>query len=238
MNPNSALIWLPALEAAGLPTPNTIIVPYNHGACLSIFDGDHSDEFERLCAAVLKAAGEIGFPVFIRTDLTSAKHSGPKAYKIENATDNPLAIGETLEDTEMKTWMDRDGGAQAILVREFLTLESPFTAFSNFPVSREFRFFADRERCLCWHPYWPEDAIEDHRPSRDDWRELLADLQRTPENIAELSAMAISAVRACGGDAWSVDICRDTSGKWWITDMARAEDSFHWEGCPNERVIR
>ncbi len=230
MNRNSALIWLPAIERAGLPTPRTIIVPYSHRACLSIFDGEPSAEFDRLCAAVMAAAGEIGFPVFVRTDLTSAKHSGPRAYRIDSADANPLAIGETLEDTELKTWLERDG-AQAFLVREFLTLESPFTAFREFPVSREFRFFADADRVLCWHPYWPANAIEDHRPSREDWRELLADLQRTPK-APELWYMAVAAAKACGGGEWSVDMCRDVTGKWWITDMARAEDSFHWEDCP------
>ena len=173
MNPNSALIWLPALERAGLPTPKTIIVPYSHHDCLSIFDGEDSEEFSRLSTAVMKAARQIGFPVFIRTDLSSAKHSGPRAYKIElDGQNQPIA--ETLEDNELKFWMERNG-PQALLVREFLTLEAPFTAFSGFPVAREFRFFADPERVHCWHPYFPADAIK--RPSRPDWRERLTEIQ-------------------------------------------------------------
>ena len=44
-NPNSALIWLPPITAAGLPVPKTIVVPYKHYECLSIFDGMPSAEF-------------------------------------------------------------------------------------------------------------------------------------------------------------------------------------------------
>lgn len=229
MNPNSALLWLPRITEAGLPVPQTIIVPYEHYKCLSIFDGEHSDEFERLSEAVMAAAREIGFPVFIRTDLTSAKHSGPDAYKIEvDGKNRPIA--ETLEDTELKTWLER-AGAKAFLVREFLNLKASFTAFMGLPIAREFRFFADKDRVHCAHGYWPPETIEDHRPSSDDWRTKLDLMQCDPP--PELSMMAVQAAVACGGDLWSVDFCQDVDGKWWLPDMATAADSFHWPGCPN-----
>lgn len=229
MNRNSALVWLPAIQSVGLPVPKTIIVPYIHHECLSIFDGEPSAEFSRLSDAVMAAAREIGFPVFIRTDLTSAKHSGPRAYKIEEDGQN-APIAETLEYTEMKTWLERDG-AKAFLVREFLTLDAPFTAFGGLPIAREFRFFADGDKVQCWHNYWPAETIEGHRPSREDWRDCLADLHREPAELEELSSMSVKAVKACGGGEWSVDFFRDVDGKWWLSDMATAADSFHWEGC-------
>lgn len=229
LNRNSALIWLPAIEAAGLPTPKTIIVPYVHHECLSIFDGEPSVEFSRLSDEIMKAAREIGFPVFIRTDLTSAKHSGPDAYKIEvDGQNGPIA--ETLEDTELKTWLEREG-SKAFLVRQFLQLDASFTAFHGLPVAREFRFFADKDHVICWHPYWPAETIEDHRPSTSDWREKLARHHEAPAELHELSRMAMIAAGACGGGTWSVDFCRDVNGKWWLLDMATAADSYHWKGC-------
>jgi len=196
---------------------------------MPIFDGEHSDEFDRLSAAVMDAAKEIGFPVFIRTDLTSAKHSGPRAYKIEVDGENE-PIARTLEDTEMKTWLEREG-SQAFLVREFLDLKAPFTAFQGLPIAREFRFFADENGVRCHHGYWPPETIEDHRPSCDDWRTKLDLMQERPPE--ELWDMAIRAAKACGGGLWSVDFCENVNGKWYLPDMATAADSFHWPGCPN-----
>lgn len=232
-NRNSALIWLPAIEAAGLPCPHTVIVPYDHYACAAIFDGETSEEFMRLTDAVMEAGRAIGFPVFIRTDLSSAKHSGIDALCI-SADGHNQPIFETLEDNELKFWMEKEWPT-AFLVRKFLTLDAPFTAFRGLPIAREFRFFADETQVYCWHPYWPEFSIEDHRPSCENWRELLAELNTTPPP-AELSAMAVRAAAACGGGRWSVDFCRDVDGKWWLPDMAREEDSFHWEGCPNGKA--
>lgn len=233
MNRNSALIWLPAIESAGLPCPHTIIVPYAHHAYTSIFDGEPSEEFMRLTDAVMEAGRAIGFPVFIRTDLSSAKHSGLDAICI-SADGHNQPIFETLEDNELKFWMEREGPS-AFLVRKFLALDAPFTAFRGLPIAREFRFFADENQVLCHHAYWPEFSIDDHRPSCENWRELLAELNTTPPP-AEMSDMAVRAAAACGGGRWSVDFCRDVSGKWWLLDMARAEDSFHWEGCPNGKA--
>jgi hypothetical protein len=229
VNPNSALIWLPKITDAGLPVPKTIIVPYVHHECLSIFDGQASSEFSRLSDAVMVAAKEIGFPVFIRTDLTSAKHSGPNAYKIDSDGHNG-PIAETLEDTEMKMWLE-PRGPEAFLVREFLVLNAPFTAFRDLPIAREFRFFADADGVKCWHPYWPPESIEEHRPSCDDWRSKLDAIQSNPPS--DLFVMAVEAAKACGGRSWSVDFCQDVNGKWWLPDMATAADSFHWEGCPD-----
>jgi|ERR1700722_1381342 len=235
MNRNSALIWLPRIEAAGLPTPKTIIVPYEHHKCVCIFDGIGSPEVSRLTDAIMEAAREIGFPVFIRTDLASAKHSGPDAYRIDEDSHNQ-PIFETLEDAELKCFMDSD--PEAFLVRKFLTLDAPFTAFRDLPIAREFRFFANGSCVHCWHPYWPEDSLEEHDPSNPDWRELLAGMQGTPPELGGLAMMAITAARACGGGDWSVDFCRDTDGKWWLLDMATAADSFHWPGCANEEAFK
>lgn len=229
MNRNSALIWLPAITAAGLPVPKTIIVPYEHYKCMPIFDGQAAPEFNRLSNAVMEAAKEIGFPVFIRTDLTSAKHSGPNAYRIDQDGHNS-PIFETIEDSELKMWLAPQG-PQAFLVREFLTLKAQFTAFRGLPIAREFRFFANEVDVLCVHGYWAPETIEGHRPSRDDWYEQLQEMQS--EVPVELYPMAIEAAKACDGGTWSVDFCQDVDGKWWLRDMATAADSYHWPGCPN-----
>lgn len=239
MNPNSSHVWLPGLEAAGLPTPRTIVIPYSHASIMPIFDGGECPAFDKLVDEVAFAVGEIGIPAFIRTDLGSAKHSGLKGIQVLDGTiaEGPQSVGwvlsRLLEDQEIKFWLEREGPT-AILVREWLTLKASFTAFHGLPISNERRLFATPEKVLCQHHYWPAGAFEDgHEPAIENWRELLQAIhdQPVPE---ELSILAVKAAAAAGGGTWSVDICQDVTGKYWITDMAVASDSYHWDGCPNE----
>lgn len=141
------------------------------------------------------------------------------------------AIFETLEDNEMKFWMERDGPS-AFLVRQFLDLEHHFTAFRGLAISREWRYFATAENVICRHPYWPADALEEHvdEAAYPDWRFWLQQIHE-PMDSPELDRMAIIAASACGDGAWSVDFCRDVAGKWWLLDMATMRDSYHWPGC-------
>ncbi len=233
MNPNSSNIWLPLIESAGLPVPKTIVVPYSHRGCVCLFDGEDSAEFDRLVAAAVTAAQQIGFPVFIRTDLSSAKHSGARAFRANAAENVGQCLLDTLEDNEMKFWMEREGPT-AFLVRQHLDLPAPFTAFRGLPISREFRFFADADRVICRHAYWPADAVGEHidgeRP--DNWESLLAAIQVVPEEAVILDEMAIAAARVCGG-RWSVDFAQDLDRRWWLLDMATMDASYHWPGCPN-----
>lgn len=228
----SALHWLPRITEVGLPVPPTEIVPYCHIMALAIFDGEQSSDFDSAVSGVVSALGKIGLPAFIRTDLTSAKHSGPKAYKIENIDLVHHHVAETIEDSELKMGFGPDE-PRAFLVREFLELEATFTAFHGLPISREWRLFASPGGVTCRHPYWPEETLDGHTaPVVQNWRELLAEMHVMPEEMPELEAMAVLAARACGGKSWSVDFCRDTDGKWWLLDMAPAEVSYHWPGCP------
>lgn len=73
--------------------------------------------------------------------------------------------------------------------------------------------------------------FEDRLPA--DWREQLAAMHQEPSELPDLKAMAVQAARACGGGVWSVDFCQDDAGKFWLLDMAVAQDSYHWPGCPN-----
>jgi len=159
MNPNSALLWLPKIHEAGLPVPRTIVEPYSHHDCLSIFDGERSPEFERLIGVVQAACEQIGYPCFLRSDLGSAKHDGPRAYRIDEAKRAGSVLYATIEDQEMQFWLEKEGPA-AMLVREFLDLDAPFVAFGGIPIAREWRFFANRDQMFCAHPYWPASALQ------------------------------------------------------------------------------
>lgn len=208
-NPNSALIWLPAITIAGLPVPSTEIVPYNHSKSVACLEGegiDMSATVERIAAA----AERIGYPVFLRTDLGSAKHSGPRAYCAKSAGDLDHCWAMTVEDQEMKHWLSYP--PEAFLVRKFLRLYHRFTAFGGLPIAREFRFFASANEVICWHPYWPPDALLGHVLD-PDWRGKLEDISKLSGcEHSVLSEMAIQAARSCDGGEWSVDFAIDDGG--------------------------
>ncbi len=233
MNRNSALIWLPKIEALGLPTPKTIMVSYDHNEFVAALEcGDYIDP-KPIYAAVIKACEKIGWPCFVRTDLASAKHKGPCAYLADNPASVPLVICRTVEDNEMKFWpYNHHEPPEAFLVREFLILDYMFTAFHDLPIAREWRFFSDGKKVLCAHPYWPIEAFENWQINYRGWEKVLAEHHKKPLEFYYLSELAMKAARACGGE-WSIDFAADCIGNWFLIDMATAQDSWHWPGCPN-----
>jgi len=229
MNKNSALIWLPKLVSAGIDTPKTEIVEYDHRNIIEVFDKSDLPMFQNLVDRVKLACERIGYPVFIRTDLSSAKHDGPSAYRIGGESDIRNVLLATIEDNETKFWLEPEP-PMAILVRKWIDLNSLFSAFGGHAIAREWRFFADSEKVKCFHPYWPEDSMQFEGTEPNGWKELLNDLHKIPENIEELKRLAIVSAGLYGCDS-SVDIAMDVNGKWWVTDMATAEDSYHWPSC-------
>lgn len=238
LSPNSAVYWLNRIQSA-LSTwvPKSIIVPYDHQRVVDVMEGAGKyPEWPSVIDAVHNAAAEIGYPVFIRTDLASAKHDGPRAYKANNASEINKILCRTVEDNELKLWMNPEQ-PQAFVVRQFLELDSLFNAFGGLPIAREWRLFVSTE-LLCAHPYWPEDAIDFYVDEPIEWRQGLAELHEPPpeREWLELVRQALTAVSLCDkAEAWSVDFARDKSGKWWLIDMAVAEQSWHWPDCVNAK---
>lgn len=246
MDANSALYWLPATRGR-MPSPKTTLVPYDHYACLSgLYSGGDTKVLEATSQAVLVAAEtmlrETGKQaVFIRGDHTSAKHSGPGAYRF-NQGDGIERIRQIvsygIEDAEGKSW--GEWVQESWMVREWLDLESTFGAFgygperTPHPIAREWRFFADRDGVVCHQPYWPPEPIEESLDD-GDWKAKLTHLNRPLSSTeeAQLGAWATEAARLCpAAKSWSVDFAQDVDGKWWLIDMAVAAASFHYPDCP------
>lgn len=235
MNRNSAVIWMPVVEKSGFPYPKTIMIPYDHNLMVQLLDGPVANESARkafgdLVSASSFARNSISSKCFIRTDLASAKHSGPSGYLVAEEQDIPSRLMETIEDNEMKFWVDPKGGPTHIMVREFLDLDAPFTAFRGLPIAREWRLFAGENHVICFHPYWPEPALEEYVKGPANWRDLLADTHSIPDCINDLKKAAMFIAKRCVG-RWSVDFAMDKSGQYWLIDCATMEDSWHWPGC-------
>lgn len=223
---DSAKFWFPKLDASRFREwlPNTIMIDYDEDALSTSLIGGHTDEYERLYYAVEAAIRyEIAGPAFIRTDITSAKHAGSRAWKVEKADDLNDALLTTLSASQLKTYFEKVKGS-AIMVRPLLQIAGR-TAFNGLPIGKEFRVFADQKGIQCWHSYWPEEALTG---KMDDGGKpaVLRDWTNGWINTDVLD-VAFRAARAMGEGKWSIDFAQDKFGKYWLLDMATAGNSFH-----------
>jgi len=236
MNRNSAMIWYPRIKELGILTPETIFIKYDHRRLVSgmEYGVDISESLNLTVEGIKTAAEKIGYPIFLRTDLGSAKHSGPSAYFIDSMDDKKIrkVLFGLVEDQEMKFWLEKEGPLY-LMIRKFIESDYSFTAFGGLPIAREWRFFADTNDVHCYHPYWPEDAIKD---CVDGWQNLLKEHHVEPKNINGLKEIAVKAAKVCGGE-WSVDFAMDKYGQWWLIDMATKQDSWHWQGCVEAKNV-
>jgi hypothetical protein len=227
LSKNSALFWLPRiLRVHKELVPLTEIVPFSPEDLFPLLDSEpHGPGFS--IEAMRTAAERIGVPAFVRTDLASAKHVGPSAYRLDSLGDEDLwrVVCQTFEDVCTKLL---EAPPQAFLVRQWLELPAPFTAFDGHPIAREWRLFVENSGVTA-HFYWPKAALAsrlDH-PTLD-WEAQHADLARplSREEFEQLEAWARWAVASVDGDEWSVDFAQDVRGRWWLIDMALAEQSW------------
>lgn len=241
-DPASALVWLKKLtqEPVIWNVPRTGIVEFDWMKALPMLDGRLVRGFP--WATLERALQAIGTPAFLRTDLASAKHDGPPAYRVETPADLRRCVMRTMEDNAMKDLIPA-----AFLIRQWLDLEAPFAAFGGHPIAREWRFYANKGGVVCRHFYWPEEAIE-FRPGQggpappDDWKAQLAEIAKDPvrSELDLLTAWASAAARRClkCAPAWSVDFAHDRRARWWLIDMAPAARSWHPEDCPNHDMLQ
>ncbi len=231
MDKTALSYWFPLIEAAGIPVPKTTIVPLSKEAQSSMFnwfDGkDGTGEEKPFFEALTTAADEIGYPCFLRTDHTSGKHSWDETCFVKSAADIKQHVYNLAEFSEIADFMGIPWSVW--VVREFLPTIPLGTCpdYSNMPICKEFRFFVDDGVVRCVHPYWPRRALEQGGAVLDDLEYDAA--CAIPGDATSLFELAARAGRAVGG-SWSIDILETKRG-WFVTDMAEAHKSFHWEGC-------
>lgn len=220
--------WFPLLQAAGLPVPRTIMVSMSHEAfrdVFRVFDGeDMRGDAEPFFQELKKAADEIGYPCFLRTGQTSAKHSWDRSCFLPSADAIKSHVVEIIEYSECVDIRGLDCTVWA--AREILPTKPLGVCpdFFNMPLCRECRFFVKEGEVRCWHPYWIKEAIEQGGADV-----ALYDALASTEAYEQAFTLAHKAARAING-AWSIDVL-DTERGWYITDMAEAHKSFHQEGC-------
>lgn len=219
--------------------PGTIRIPLDYAAFF-IDPAPHGVNEAALMAAAQAIldkrnviSGDGKRACFLRTDQYSNKHNWDESCYLPAGDLGLQAISQRIY-----AWLEECDGMfgppppKSAFVRHFLSLKTAFLAFDNMPVAREFRFFATPELVTHMQPYWPFDAIKQgwaKTPLPEDWEQQLAELGTIDKPTLDmLSAIATKAAAAQGGEEWSVDLCEDVDGKWWLTDMALGACSYRW----------
>lgn len=243
---NSALHWWPRLKEVEdqLPSevnlPSTEIVRFDFRKSWELLDGERPEELP--VNEVLEAADQLGYPVFIRTDQSSAKHRGPDGYKLsERSSDEFFHVLRNLVEANVAAWRY----PAALMVRQWLDLEvsDAFRAFDGAVIGQERRFFSTPEEVVCSHYYWTEESIRfnDGVEEPSNWRGAMQSMssEGVPDALGKAACVAAEAVSERDGYRfgvpWSVDFAETSSGEWFLIDMATAAESAHpsGRGCGN-----
>ncbi len=238
---SSMLVWYENIKDLDIPQPTTRIVNIPNKRFSEMFDGDstlsaYSDEF----SSAMNSLGP--FPIFLRTDNSSQKHSFRKTCRLPN---EKSLLGHILELVDSN--MACDMTDNAIIFREWLDLEAGFWAFDGLPISVEARVFVNHGKVQCIHPYWPENAIgswaERHAILDDaieskmfrinpSWKTILKSQNKiVTESYEILKRYSKMVIDVIGDDHWSVDFAFGRDGKWYLIDMAAGEVSYHDSAC-------
>lgn len=225
---DSMFYWWPRIKDLPINTPQTVLVPLEGDVTFKVIDGKPDEAFDTMIEKAIIFAEAMGYPVFVRSDEMSNKFDWENSCYVTKSEDMRAHVCSILEATAM-AFGPRFRG---VAVREFLELDSAFTAFwGKMPVAKEIRAFVRDGVGECWHPYWPMASIKN--PSISHWREELQRIQTySPTDLATVKEIVETVGRAMGG-YWSIDICQTKAGNWYVTDMATGENSYHWGTCPH-----
>jgi len=239
--------WFPLLQQAGLPVPTTHFTVLDEGVPGELLDACDRDTSIEKCSPRIQSfvkwlSDSCKFfqddRAFLRTGHTSGKHD----YVNTCCLRWPYTPLDVFNHVKHLVRYSESCGVVGFpcdvwAVRKFLNEASElvFTAFNGTPIRREFRVFTEGDAVLCMHPYWPADSVESTVSplDRDDWKPILKEISKIrPSEAAHLIELARSASFALEplGDRWSIDFLETNIG-WFITDVADADQSFHYPGC-------
>ena len=220
--------WYPKIEGK-IPTPKTHMKIYGWQDFYPLMDGHRPEIMDDLIAFVKQSGDDVGWPIFLRTGMTSAKHYWKDSCFVKEAKDIERHVNEICQFSFIADMMGLD--TDVWVVREMLPVFPVGYAFEDMPITRELRYFVDGGKIECVHPYWPKEALEGH------WVEIPKS-GVYPKAIHEFSTEEMNETgeiaKICGaalGGKWSVDILATEKG-WYMTDMAEAYKSYHSPGCP------
>ena len=245
VEPTSMLYWLPIVETLdGIRVPKTVLVPVDPLECFQCLDGN-VDPFRD--SEVGTNCELMGYPVFVRTDLFSGKHSWSNTCFVEDRGSLMPNLFRLLDESAM-----RDLEVNAIAIREYIPMATLFYAFyGKMPVNPEIRFFARDGKIECQHWYWIPDAIKKSgapvfdlagsQITESEWthrldfaRQSMGTDEKELLKIELLNTMA-TVIAAQFEGYWSIDFCLSKTEGWVLIDMAEGDKSWHPDDCEFKR---
>jgi hypothetical protein len=220
--------WYPAVQKSGVKHPATILietdVELGH-----LLDNELPDGFNELQREVDLAAQHFGYPCFLRTGHTSGKHEWDQTCCLRSPSNIFGHIKALVEHSEMAGLIGLPYDVWA--VREMLPTEPAFFAFNGrMPITKERRVICNSKPIgICNHPYWWPAAIQN--PSRKYWKALLESVNWISKGDEYYLLNESVKVFELLAGFWSIDWLWVPSRGWICTDMAVAEQSFHWPEC-------
>ncbi len=231
LNRNRMSWWLPRVPMR-IAIPVTRFVGYSgRDSLVDLLDGKVPDGFYKLRTGLTEMGDELGWPIFLRTDYLSGKHSWKNTCYVSGREDVSKHIGALIEHSLMA---DMETFPVDIWVARKMIPTSPAFIYvpGQMPIVKERRYFVQDGKVVCHHPYWPEDVFNDQCTSRSDWRERLDVINEEPRHEVRLLSKLSSIVATAIGGQWSIDwLWSESEGKWYLIDMAEAKHSYHWPGC-------
>jgi len=222
--------WYPRIKDA-IPTPKTEILELNKEEIRNLYRAINRGEkiMESLVFKIGDAASKIGYPLFLRSDQGSGKHDWKDTCYVKSEL---YLLDHVLN---LIRWHESAGimgmRFKALVFREFLDLETTFTAFhTGMPVAKERRYFVRNGEVTCHHPYWPHDAI--YGASINNWEPLLDTLNKDSDADVKILTTYAKIFYTRNLGFWSVDFALQKDGLWVLIDAARGEVSWHPEECP------
>jgi len=229
-NPSSLNFWYPKIKHLDIPMPRTEIILHRKDPFAWWGFLDNEKLFQDDLKILYDTARRIGFPLFMRNDLTSGKHNWINTCYVPDESVLQWHLYRIVEDSAL-----HDQLMTSIILREYIDLDSKFCAFKGFPVAPERRYFVDHGKVSCHHPYWIEAAIEFRHGSEpvEGWEDMLIDMNtETDDEIALLTGYAEKIATVLKEGDWSLDFAKSKSGLWYFIDAAEAKKSWHPNGCP------
>jgi len=220
------LYWYPLTMGLDIPQPKTnIVLQKDVKGWFKILDNGLDDEDK---AVLEQSATQIGYPLFIRTDYSSAKHDFKDTCFVAGKSTLYQNLHNLFESNYCHNLYP-----EAIILREYLTLDWSFKAFACMPVAPERRYFISDGEVVCHHPYWVEDSIQfyckNYVPPYD-WKDKLRNMNtESISEIALLKGYAEKIASVLEGE-FSVDFAKGRNEQWYFIDAASAIQSWH----PNE----
>ena len=227
----SMLYWYPKIKDLEIPQPRTEMYELTKQELSSFYN----EKFPKTLLKNIKPIlSKFPFPMFVRSDFSSAKHSWEDSCFVINRKKLEGNIYTIIIENMCADLLGLP--FEALVFREYVPLEAGFKAFrGNMPVAKERRYFIKDGQIQCHHPYWPKGAIRD--PNNDKWEAILERQNtETEKEIKLLFEYCLLVAKQLEG-YWSVDFAYGQDKKWYLIDMAEGDRSFHWldcEFCPED----